>query len=167
MPGFTFALFNLDHPSTAAFWAVIAAAGAAWGIAAILIPAWQSMVESKLEFQLKSEMLDRGMSADDIAKVINTHADPSRGDGDVIDLPCASEVVVQWEDDWYPALVLKVSDGKFYVHYIGNDNDENEWVEHDRIRFPAGSNLPAIVAQLRANTHSNSMPHKEPVEAEL
>ena len=165
MPGLTFALFNLDHPSAAAFWAVVAAAAAAWGIAAILIPAWQSMVESKLEFQLKTEMLDRGMSADDIARVINTHSDPSRGD--VVDLPCASEVVVHWEDDWYPALVLQVSDGKFYVHYIGNDNDENEWVEHDRIRFPAGSNLPAIVAQLRANPNSNSMPHKEPVEAEL
>jgi hypothetical protein len=43
--------------------------------------------------------------------------------------------------------------------------DGNEWVGEDRIRLPAGSQLPSLVQQLR--TDRNGVPGKKPIEAEV
>jgi hypothetical protein len=101
------------------------------------------------------------MSAEEIARVVDTHT--PRG-GNEVDLPCASEVVVKGDDDdWYPALVLQVRDGQYLIHYVGHEMEENEWVGEDRVRFPAGSHVPALIAPLGAN----GIPRKAPMEAEV
>jgi hypothetical protein len=46
------------------------------GVVASLAHAWQKVKESEVEAQLKNEMIQRGMSADDIKKVIE--ASPAR-----------------------------------------------------------------------------------------
>ncbi len=57
--------------------------------------------------------------------------------------PCASEVVVEREGEWQPALVLRRSGDRCLIHtcagYGYADMSENEWVDAGRVRFPASS----------------------------
>jgi hypothetical protein len=46
-------------------------------------------------------------------------------------------VEVQWKSRWYPATVLDVRDGIFYIHYTGYGSEWDEWVSAKRIRRPA------------------------------
>ncbi len=48
------------------------------------------------------------------------------------------KVQVDWKGKFYPAQILKVDNGKHYIRYFGYSADWNEWVEKDRIKFPAG-----------------------------
>lgn len=125
-------------------WMELAAVGAAaYYVVKVVVDALSSSSATRAENRLKHEMIARGMSAPEIAQVVSSRAG---GVGDAVDLPCASEALVEWGDDWYPALVLKVANGQFFVHYVGNGMDENEWVGAERIRFPAGSTLPGFLA---------------------
>ena len=45
-------------------------------------------------------------------------------------------VKVEWQGEWYPAVVLETKDGKYRIHYVGYDSSWDEWVGKDRIRFP-------------------------------
>jgi hypothetical protein len=138
-------------------------AGTTISVTGIVFGVMQSMAKNRAEAAMKHEMIARGMSADEIARVINTSAGaPAEG---CVDLPCACEAVVEWDGDWCPALVLQVAEGRYFVHYVGHDMDENEWVTEDRVRFAAGSQLPGLVSNLGAAR--NGAPHKEPVEAEV
>jgi hypothetical protein len=78
-------------------------------------------------------MLERGMSSDEIVKVLNG----SEAGKDVDNGPCASEVVVQNDEEWCTALILKRDRERYFVHFVGTDMSDNEWVTADRIRFPA------------------------------
>jgi len=120
-------------------WMGLAVIGtAAYYVVKAVADALSSSAVVRADNRLKHELIARGMSAAEIARVVAARVGR---DGDEVDLPCASEAVVEWQGDWYPALVLKTSYGQFYVHYVGNEMDENEWVGEERVRFPAGSTL--------------------------
>jgi len=39
-----------------------------------------------------------------------------------------SDVQVKWKGDWYDAKVLQVNDNIFFIHYIEDSDDWDEWV---------------------------------------
>ena len=104
-------------------------------LAGIMAPAWASVNKLRLETALKQQMLERGLSAEEIVAVWGCPARESTS----VDLPCASEVVVDCDGDWCPALILKCEGDRFFVHHVGHDMSDNEWVAGDRLRFPASS----------------------------
>ena len=78
-------------------------------------------------------------------------------------------IEIKWKDSWRHAHVLAVKDGKSLVHYVGQGNDDDEWVAPDRIRaykpkeFPKGALVevewekkwwPAKVMDSRYGLHS-------------
>lgn len=108
---------------------------------------------------LKHSMLERGLSPEAIVQVIE--ARPG-GPGELhvsgaVDLPCACEAVVEADGEWHAALVLKEAEGRYYIHFVGTDMDENEWVGDDRIRFAPDSHFVS----------RNGVPRKQPMEMEL
>ena len=126
-------------------------AGTVIALAAILADARKALAVA----DLKRRMIDRGMSAEEIATVIGL-GEPAGGKS----LPSPSEAVVEWGGDWHPAYILKQGGGKFFVHYIGNDVSENEWVEARRVRLPAATDQDDEAGWASA-------PAKGPVEAEV
>jgi RNA binding activity-knot of a chromodomain len=121
----------------------------------------QKALTVRHETVLKREMIERGMSADAIAQVINSRATPESA----VNLPCACEAVVNKDGDWQTGLVLQMSADRYYVHYVGSDMDENEWVDEDRIRFRNWSKDPELIAESRPAR--NGAPRKQPMEMEL
>jgi hypothetical protein len=104
----------------------------------ILAPVWASVHKARLEMAFKQQLLDRGMGAEEIFKLTNgREQDPTSAD-----YPCASEVVVEHDEEWNPALILKRDGERYLVHYVGTDMSDNEWVTRDRVRFPAGMEDP-------------------------
>ena len=95
--------------------------------------AWWKVNKLRLETALKQQMVDRGMSADDIVTVLSRSKPSEAG----TELPCASEVVVQSDGEWHTGLILKREGERYYVHFVGTDMSDNEWVTSDRVRFPA------------------------------
>jgi hypothetical protein len=134
-------------------------AGVVIAVTSVLAGLFRSILVSRHEMALKREMLERGLPAESIVAVVNAQAggcyDVGVG-GAGSDLPCASEAVAESGGEWVPALVLRVGDRRYYVHFVGTEMGDNEWVGEDRIRFPSGSPLRGPVA-----------PRKEPIEAEL
>jgi hypothetical protein len=49
---------------------------------------------------------------------------------------------VLWSGKWYPAQVIGEEDGKWKIKYDSYDDTWNEWVDKDRIRFPAKAAAP-------------------------
>ena len=137
-----------------------ATAGVLIAVTAIVTSALRSVAVTRLEIAMKRELVERGMSAEDIARVIDTHTPSGEN---VVNLPCASEAVVLRDDEWQPALVLQIGNGRYLVHYVGSDMDENDWVDEDCIRFRAGSHVPTLNSQSVAN----GVARKEPMEAEV
>jgi len=127
----------------------------------VIAGTWQKASGLKLETALKREMIERGMSADAIARVINCRATPEGA----VNLPCACEAVVSKDGDWQTALVLQMSDDRYYVHYVGSAMDENEWVDDDRIRFRNWSKDPELIAE--SQPARNRAPRKQPMEMEV
>jgi hypothetical protein len=82
---------------------------------------------------LKREMLDRGMSVEDIERVLG--AERVEKAKKAASYPSATEVVVEQDGEWYAAILLKTTGEEYLVHYKGYD--EEEWVTLDRIRFLA------------------------------
>jgi hypothetical protein len=102
-----------------------------------IVPAWASVAKHRMNTVLKEKMLERGFSAEEITRVLS---DSNRSRG-FSDLTCASEVVLDRDGDgaWIPGLVLKRQGDRYFVHVVGSDMSENQWITADRIRFPASS----------------------------
>lgn len=45
------------------------------------------------------------------------------------------KVEIESTGSWYPGKILKVEDGRYYVHYDGWSDGFDEWVEADRLKF--------------------------------
>ena len=102
---------------------------------AIWAGAWTKVHKLRLENALKQQMIDRGMSAEEIIAVLN-----GGGQGEEpIESPVASEVVAHIDDEWQTALVLRHEGDRYFVHVVGTDMSDNQWVTGDQVRFPAGS----------------------------
>ncbi|MFO0952710.1 MAG: hypothetical protein U0835_16490 [Isosphaeraceae bacterium] len=134
-------------------------------LTAIIVGGVRLAAETRARTALTQQMLDRGMSADEIALVLDPKQARKNGEVSSTRLACAAEAVVEHGGDWYPALVLEVGDDQYFIHYVGHDMDSNEWVTEDRIRFPAGSS----VAELRdSSARRNGLyTGKPPVVAEV
>jgi hypothetical protein len=113
----------------------------AMGIGAVLIismagvcaGAWTTVHKHQLDHALKQQMIDRGMTADEMIAVITSTK--RRGPGD--DLPCACEVAVRIDDEWQTGLILKQDGDRYFIHVVGTDMEENQWIGGERVRFPA------------------------------
>lgn len=127
----------------------------------VIAGTWQKMSALKLETDLKREMLGRGMTADAIAQVINCRATPESAASP----PCACEAVVNKDGEWQTALVLQTTDDRYYVHYVGREMDENEWVGVDRIRFANWSENAERMQPFHLGR--NGGPRKQPMELEV
>jgi hypothetical protein len=129
-------------------------------LAAILGPVWSSVIKLRLKaglkqrvIALKQQMIERGMTADEIVQVLGPPSealdDLSEKEDDeagVVSGPYAGEVVVEregYEGQWHSALVLRRSGDRYLIHscpgYEGCELPGNEWVQADRVRFPAPS----------------------------
>jgi hypothetical protein len=97
--------------------------------------AWAKVHKLQLETGLKQQMVDRGMSAEDIVAIVKSRR-PGEG---AVDAPCASEVVVDIGGEWQTALILKRDGDRCFVHLVGTEMSDNQWVTSDRIRIPATS----------------------------
>ena len=47
-----------------------------------------------------------------------------------------SDCEVKWRGQWYPARVIREANGRWFIHYVNDDDSWDEWVEANRIRFP-------------------------------
>ena len=48
--------------------------------------------------------------------------------------PVGTAVEVSWVGEWYPATILKIEDGRYFIHYTDYADSWNEWVDRERIR---------------------------------
>ena len=56
-----------------------------------------------------------------------------------MDLDEISPSIVERDGEWCPCLILKREGDRFFVHQVGTEMSDNEWVSNDRVRFPASS----------------------------
>jgi hypothetical protein len=129
-------------------------------LAYVIGPAWAGVIKLRLRaglkqqvIALKQQMIERGMTADDIVRVLGPPSEPlddlsdeEEDEAGVVTGPYAGEVVVEregYEGQWHSALVLRRSGDRFLVHtcpgYEGCELPGNEWLNADRVRFPASS----------------------------
>jgi hypothetical protein len=121
----------------------------------------QKALAIKHETALKRAMINQGMAAEAIVQVMNCR--PSHEGA--ANLPCACEAVVNKDGEWQTGLVLQMSDDRYYVHYVGREMDENEWVDEDRIRFRPWSKNTDMITETRIGR--NGLPRKQPMEMEV
>jgi hypothetical protein len=143
------------------------------GVVAVTLPIvfavqLRCMRESRINAELKREMLARGLSAEDIALVIGTGTGNHEPEGAI---PSAGEIVVEHSGEWHSAILLKRSDSRWFIHYVGTDSDQNEWVTADRIRFPlaffeAGDFDMPIRLEKRPGRESHAGYYAKPVPAD-
>ncbi len=149
-------------------------------LAFVIASAWSGVVKLRLQaglkqqvIALKQQMVERGMSADEIVRVLGPPLEApdaltEDGDGEAggVSRPCASEVIVEREGEWQPALVLRRSGDRCLIHtcagYGYADMSDNEWVDAGRVRFPASSDGTGAFA---ADPWGGQP--KEPVPAEV
>ncbi len=136
-------------------------------MAAVLVPvsgvvftSIQSILVHRYDSILKRSMVERGMTVDQILAIIES-GKGSRDEGK--SLPCASEAVVESDGEWQAALVLRISGDRYYVHFVGTEMSDNQWVESAHIRFPSGS----FHHDPLAYPYANGIPEKGPIEAEI
>jgi hypothetical protein len=161
----------------------------AWVVAS----AWESVNKLRLRaglkqqvIALKQQMLEKGMTADEIVRVLGPPSEalddlPEEGKDDEagsVTEPCAGEVVVEQDGEWHSALVLQRRGDRYLVHtcpgYDLADMSDNNWVQADRIRFPAslsGQDEPfrgsADSSGAFGAAHCYSQSKKGPVPAEV
>src|SRR5262249_33907736 len=126
----------------------------AWMVAST----WQGVTKLRLkaglkqqELALKQQMIERGMTADEIVQVLGpaseTPADLSAEEDDEaggVNEPCARAVGAERHGAWSPALVLRRGGDRCLIHtcpgYGGVvQRSGNEWVKANRVLFPASS----------------------------
>src|SRR4051812_48843385 len=66
-------------------------------LAGILVSNWASVSKVRLETALKQQMIERGMSAEEIIKILGVPSSPISTEA--VEYPCASEVVVDCDGD--------------------------------------------------------------------
>ncbi len=93
-----------------------------------------------LEAEARDDMIKRGFSADEIAKVLAASARHWTGPASRYDqlgpAPC-DVAVLNSDGEWARALLLDEANGAVWVHYVGHEMSANAWVPKDRVRFPA------------------------------
>lgn len=106
-------------------------------VAAIGAGAWAKVQKVQCDYHLKRLMIERGMTADEIVRVVSTPMYEEVGTSP----PCASEVIVENGGEWCDGLVLARAVDRLLIHFVGTEMSENRWVPADRVRFPreAGS----------------------------
>jgi len=164
-------------------------------VAWVIATAWTGVTKLRLKagleqqvIGLKQQMVERGMTADQIVQVLGAPTEaldnPSEERDDeagVVSGPYAGEVVFEregYEGYWHSALVLRRSGEHYLVHtcpgYEGCENEGNEWVDADRIRFLApssgqdgSSGDSADHARALDGGQCCGQPNKVPVPAEV
>ncbi len=149
-------------------------------LAFVIASAWSGVVKLRLQaglkqqvIALKQQMVERGMTADEIVRVLgpaleaaDALAEEGEGEPGGAGRPCASEVIVEREGEWQPALVLRRSGDRCLIHtcagYGYADMTDNEWVDAGRVRFPASSDGTGVS---EADPWGGQA--KEPVPAEI
>jgi hypothetical protein len=160
-------------------------------LAWVIASAWTGVTKLRLRaglkqqvIALKQQMIERGMTADEIVQVLgppseagNDLSEKEDDDAGVVSGPFAGEVVVEregYEGCWQSALVLRRSGDRYLIHtcpgYEGCELEGNEWVKADRVRFPAASS-----GQDGSSDHTDDFDaahwcrqsEKEPVPAEV
>jgi hypothetical protein len=97
---------------------------------------------------LKQQMVERGMSAEEIVQVLGPPAgaadallEPPGHEAAVLREPCAGEVLVDQAGQWVRALVVGRDGDRYLIHtcpgYYEVETSSDEWVDGRRIRFPA------------------------------
>ncbi len=144
-------------------------------VVAICAGAWSKVHKYRLETSLKQQMIDRGMSADDIVTVLTRSKLAEPG----VEAPCACEVVVENGGEWQTGLVLKRDGERYYIHFVGTDMSSNEWVNSDRIRFavsrpsesqygdPWDGSVPVGAYSVGNGLHRSNHVKPEPVDQEF
>ena len=54
-----------------------------------------------------------------------------------IDLEQQSNCKVKWRGQWYPAVVIREANERWFIHYVNDDDSWDEWVGANRILFPS------------------------------
>jgi hypothetical protein len=94
---------------------------------------WTTVNRLRLDHAIKQQMLDRGLSTDDMLAVLAGTRHREQGE----ELPCASEVVVNVDGEWQTGLILKRDADRYFIHLVGTEMSDNQWVNCERVRFPA------------------------------
>jgi len=131
-----------------------------WVIATARAGATKLRVEAELKQQviaLKQQMIERGMTADEIVQVLGppsealddlSHEEDDEAEeedykAEIVNEPCAGEVLIEQEGEWHTALVLRRDGDRYLIHTCPGcyeaEMSDNEWVDADRLRFPAPS----------------------------
>jgi hypothetical protein len=102
---------------------------------------------ARIETALKQDMLQRGMSAEEIERVLAAGAPKPAPSGNrpeedagryAREGPATCDIAAQDSDgDWHQAVLLGMETGRCLVHYIGSDESDNEWISTERVRFPS------------------------------
>jgi hypothetical protein len=154
---------NTPLTTEAVVWLFVLLTVGVLAFTAIVASTFRSYAVARMEIALKRDMVERGMPAEAIARVINTHSTTPE-DATLLSWP--TQVVVQMDGEWQDALVLKAAPGRYYVHLVGTQMDENKWVEQEYVRFPAGSEMFTVAARAATAT-PNGAPVKEPVVEDI
>ena len=127
-------------------------------LAYVIASAWEGVNKLRLRaglkqrvIALKQQMIERGMTVDEIVRVVGPPAEAlddlseeKDHEAGVVHGSCAGVVAVEKEGEWHSALVLRRSGDRYLIHtcpgYEGAEISESEWVQADRLRFPASSN---------------------------
>jgi hypothetical protein len=97
---------------------------------------------AQIHVDLKRDMIQRGMSADEIERVLAAgvpDSEPARDRDRYAKVgPATCDVAVVDEDgDWQRAILLHMRGDSCLVHYVGTDIENNETVRRSRVRFPS------------------------------
>jgi hypothetical protein len=111
-------------------------------LAGVCAGAWTTVHRHRLDHALKQQMLERGMTADEVVAVMGSTERRGRGE----ELPCACEVAVRIDDEWQSGLILKQDGDRYFIHVVGTDMDENQWVSGEKLRFPALTDGQGLLA---------------------
>ena len=161
-------------------------------LAWVIGTAWTGVTKLRLKaglkqqvIALKQQMIERGMTADEIVRVLGRPAEAlevlSEGEDDekgVVNERCAGKVLVDQAGQWLPALVLRRDGDRYLIHTCpgsyGVEMSDNEWVDAARLKFPAPSGghdgSPrgwADRTEAFGAGATCSQPKKEPVPAEV
>jgi hypothetical protein len=97
---------------------------------------------AEIRADLVREMLQRGLSPEEIERVLAAGAPDLEPKGDEDRYaqvgPATCDVAVEDGDgDWQRAILLQMHGGSCLVHYVGQDIGDNEIVSRTRVRFPS------------------------------
>jgi hypothetical protein len=98
---------------------------------------------ARLKTDLARDLAGRGMSAEEIERVVVAAAraceadENEDGDRYAREGPATCDVAVEDGGEWQRAIVLDVRGDTCLVHTVGTSVSDNQWVEKRRVRFPS------------------------------